>query len=189
MNTFRSPGQVGLSAAGPLLAVLALAACASAPGIAPPAPPVIETTGVTAEIRVAQPDWTFVLEDGRTFMVNEADTRILFAGGLGDPFVLGRDATGRFVAVFSNQDGLPDDCHIIPPDADNVGIERGAHIEIRGVLWQKANGFVAADGLPALGTAYESGTRFCFDSKARVFATIPNRPGQPVAQPSSRTEP
>ena len=143
---------------------------------------------MTAEIRVAQPDWTFILDDGRTFILNEADTRVLFTGGLGDPFVLGRDANGRFAAVFATQDGLPDDCHIIPPDADNVGVERGAHIEIGGVLWQKAEGFVPGGGLPPVGVAYESGTRFCFNERARVFATIPNRPGQPVTQPTSRTE-
>lgn len=137
-----------------------------------PLPPKIEAVGILAEAREAAPDRTYILEDGRRFDISTEITRVLFQGGIGDPFVLGSDPTGPFVAVFSNQDGLPPDCWIIPAGGAH-GIERGIFIELDGVLWRKAPTFRPGQPVPRQGEEYPFGTAFCFNASAQVSATVP----------------
>lgn len=147
----------------------------------PPAPPTIEALGILASEEDADPIRTYGLADGRTFEVSIEQTRVLFnGGGLGQPFVLGSDAAGSFVAIFSHQDGLPNDCHI--PGIGVIGVERGAFIEVNGVLWRKAPSFEAAMALPAIGEEYPSAARFCFNDQAQVAS----KPGFPAARTPPR---
>lgn len=162
-------GQLSMSL---LLAVGLIGACSPAEPSPPPAPPTIEALGILASETDADPIRTYGLTDGRTYEVSIEQTRVLFnGGGLGQPFVLGSDAAGSFVAIFSQQDGLPDGCHI--PGIGVVGIERGAFIEVNGVLWRKAPSFEATMALPAIGHQYPSDTRFCFDDQAQVASIVP----------------
>lgn len=154
-----------------VVAAALIGGCSTQPPSPPPLPPVIQTVGILAEERIADPDRTYVLADGRTIQVSIEVTRVLFEGGLGQPFVAGTDASGPFVAVFAHQDGLPDDCHI--PGIGAFGIERGSFIEIKGVLWHKAAAFRSARSLPAFGEQFDASTRFCFDDQAEVMNTVP----------------
>jgi hypothetical protein len=52
-----------------------------------------------------------------------------------------------------------------------VGIERGAFIETQGILWAKAASFVAPMQ-PKLGSAYPTGTRFCFNALGLITGVI-----------------
>jgi hypothetical protein len=154
------------------LAALLVTACGltiASPAAPPPAPPTIETTGILSDSRAADPIRTFVLEDGRTFEISLDDTRVLFEGGPGQPFVLGRDATGRFVAVFSDQDGRPADCHIVPAGGGR-GIDRGLFVEIEGILWRKSADFRSEVDIPPNGEPYVGVGGFCFNERAEVFA-------------------
>jgi hypothetical protein len=151
------------------LLVMACGLTVPSPAAPPPAPPTIETTGILSDYRAADPIRTFVLEDGRTFEISLDDTRVLFEGGLGQPFVLGRDATGRFVAVFSDQDGRPADCHIVPAGGGR-GIERGQFVEIEGILWRKSADFRSEVDIPPNGEPYTGVGGFCFNERAEVFA-------------------
>ncbi len=135
-----------------------------------PAPPTIQAVGILADERIDDPDRTYILVDGRTFHIKTDATRVLFEGGLGHPFVLGSDASGPFVAVFAHQEGLPDDCHIVPAGGD--GIERGAFVEIKGVLWKKAADFHSDVAPPAAGEEWPA-TRFCFNEQAEVASAVP----------------
>lgn len=137
-----------------------------------PVPPTIEALGILASEQDADPIRTYGLADGRTYEVSIEQTRVLFnGGGLGQPFVLGSDAAGSFVAIFSHQDGLPDGCHI--PGIGVVGIEREAFIEVNGVLWRKSPSFEAAMALPAIGEEFPSAARFCFDDQAQIASIVP----------------
>jgi hypothetical protein len=154
-----------------VLAVALISGCSAQPPSPPaPSPPTIQTLGILAEERLADPNRTYVLADGRTIDISLEQTRVLFDGGFGQPFVAGTDETGPFVAVFAHQDGLPDDCHVVPAGAD--GIERGGFIEIKGVLWRKALTFHSPE-TPNPGDHYQSGTRFCFDEQVQVASTVP----------------
>lgn len=97
---------------------------------------------------------------------------MLFESGLGDPFVFGTDATGQFVGVFANQEGLPADCFIIPAGGYH-GIERGSFIELEGVLWRKAPTFRSSQPAPAPGDIYPPYARFCFDERAQITSIVP----------------
>jgi hypothetical protein len=136
-------------------------------------PPTFEAIGILADERISDPDRTYVLADGRSFDVSMVQTRMLFddGGGVGQPFIKGRDETGPFVGIFGLQDGLPDGCYI--PGIGARGIDRGIYIEIKGVLWRKAPSFDPASAPGSNGTPYPSSTRFCFDDQARVTATVP----------------
>ena len=143
------------------------AACAATP--APPAaPPVIEFAGIPTENRMGETSVTYVLADGGTLEVDYAGYRVLGPHDWsGELIVLGSDADGLFVASFMPQGGLPDDCYV----ENEVGIDRGAHIETRGVLWRKAGSFAAAQVvLPD--EVYPAGTRFCFDEAAEITSTV-----------------
>ena len=149
-----------------VLAASLVGGCTSDPVPSPPAPPTIQAIGILAEEHIADPNRTYILADGRTFEVSIETTRVLFEGGAGQPLVLGTDASGPFVGVFSHQDGLPEDCHLAGTGPD--AIERGAFIEIGDVLWRKASRFDPSSDLPAVGARYDGSNRFCFNDQAEV---------------------
>jgi hypothetical protein len=70
------------------------------------------------------------------------------------------------MACFVPQGGLPDNCYV----ENDPGVDRGAFVEILGILWRKAPGFVAT--VPS-GVPYPTGTRFCFDATGRIGGTVP----------------
>lgn len=160
----------GSATAHALLALgvsLLLASCESN-SPPPSAPPVIEFVGKPSETRIAARTVTYVLADGGTLEVDVAGYRVLGPHEWsGELVVLGSDADGMFVASFLPQDGLPDDCYV----ENEVGIDRGAHIEVRGVLWRKAPSFAAAEPV-APGHRYPAGTRFCFDDTGEITSTV-----------------
>jgi hypothetical protein len=148
-------------------AAASLAACAPALPPPPDAPPVIELADVPVEVRIGQVI-TYVLSDGGTVEVEPEGYRVLGpAGWSGHLVILGWDTDGQFVASFMRQHGLPDSCFI----ENDVGIDRGAFIETRGVLWSKSDAFVPAEAV-APDTAYPPGTRFCFDRTGVVTSTV-----------------
>ena len=158
---------------------IALAGCSPAvpsptPSLAPSSvlsPPTFEAIGILADERIADPNRTFILADGRRFDVSLLQTRLLFdTGGIGSPFVKGWDETGPFVGIFGRQDGLPDGCNI--PEIGATWVDRGPFIDINGVLWRKAPSFDPASAL-APGTSYDTSTRFCFNDRATVTAIVP----------------
>jgi hypothetical protein len=143
----------------------------SPPGVAPPPTiPEIMQIGTVAEIRIADPHRVYVLEDGREIEISTDTTRVLFEGGLGQPLVHGRDIGGDFLAVFTAQGGLPADCHL--PGIGHTGTDRGAYIEIAGVLWPKASTFHSTE-ISAIGRPYAGSTRFCFNEQAEVAYAVP----------------
>jgi hypothetical protein len=156
-----------------LAAALALGGCGALDPASPlPVAPTIQVVGMLADERIADFERTYTLADGRTFVVDTRVTRIAFDGGLGHPFVIGTDATGPFAAGFEHQQGLPDDCHIVP--AGGPGIERGAYVEIQGILWKKAAAFHSDAAPPAAGEEWGRGaTRFCFDEHAEITSAVP----------------
>jgi hypothetical protein len=126
---------------------------------------------MTAAIMEAAPRHTYVLEDGRTFEISTDVTRVAFEGGPGQPFVLGQDASGPFVAVFSAQDGRPPECHIIPAGGGQ-GIDRGMFVEAEGILWRKTADFRSEVQAPGPGVRYSGAGAFCFNEVAEVFAAV-----------------
>ncbi len=132
----------GMRSAGPVAAGIAFFTVSCAPAPPPSAtPPVIEFVGVPAEVRLGDAAVTYVLEDGGSLMVDVAGYREVGPHGWsGELIVLGSDADGPFVSSFTRQAGLPDDCYV----ENEVGVDRGAHIEIRGILWAKGSGFTPA---------------------------------------------
>ncbi len=172
----RRPALVGRTVAV-VLGTLVLTGCSAVEPTPSPlpstslSPPTFEAIGILADERIADPNRTFILADGRRFDVSLLETRLLFdTGGIGSPFVKGWDETGPFVGIFGRQDGLPDGCNI--PEIGAIGVDRGSFIDINGVLWRKAPSFDPASAL-APGTSYDTSTRFCFDDHARVTATVP----------------
>jgi hypothetical protein len=142
------------------------------PSTQPLSPPTLEVLGTFAGEEIADPDRTYILADGRRLHVSIDTTRVLFdGGGLGQPVVLGSDANGEFVAVFTHQNGVPADCHL--PGIAAVGIERGAFIEIKGILWRKSPSFRSPVAVPPNGREFSSSTRFCFNDQAQVASIIP----------------
>jgi hypothetical protein len=167
----RSAGLAGLGLVASLLVGCGSVELPSVPP-PPPAPPTIQVVGVLADEQIADPKRTYTLADGRTVDVDTRVTRIAFEGGLGHPFVLGTDADGPFLAGFEHQDGLPDDCHIVP--AGGPGIERGPYVEIKGILWKKAVDFHSDIAPPLMGEEWGGGsTRFCFNERAEVTSAVP----------------
>lgn len=134
----------------------------------PPAPPVIEFVGIPSESRMSATTVTYVLANGGTLEIDVAGYRVLGPHNWsGELVILGSDAEGMFVASFLPQGGLPDDCYV----ENEVGIDRGPYIEIRGVLWRKAPSFVAAEPVTP-DRRYPAGTRFCFDESGEITSTI-----------------
>jgi hypothetical protein len=134
----------------------------------PSAPPVIEFVGKPSETRIGATSVTYVLADGGTLEVDVAGYRVLGPHDWsGELVILASDAEGMFVASFLPQEGLPHDCYV-----DNeVGIDRGSYIEIRGVLWRKAPSFLAAEPVTP-DRRYPAGTRFCFDDSGEITSTV-----------------
>lgn len=159
----------GRSAAGirPILVVAVLTACVVEPMPPAPAPPVIEWAGVPTEVRVEQ-TVTYVLPDGGTLEVGPAGVRTVTpAGWSGDLVIIGSDADGMFVATFMRQDGLPDTCYV----ENELGVDRGTHVETRGILWSKSPAFQAAEAIVP-DTQYLAGTRLCFDRSGHITSTV-----------------
>jgi len=156
--------EVGLAA---LTGAVLLASCVATPP-PPDAAPVIEFAGVPTEHRLEAATVSFVLADGGTLEVDTAGYRVLGPHSWsGDLVILGSDADGLFVASFMPQGGLADDCYV----ENEAGIDRGAHIETRGILWRKSPTFAAADPVLA-NVAYPAGTRFCFDESGEITSTV-----------------
>jgi hypothetical protein len=146
----------------------ALAACASE-GTSPPAVPTIAKAGVVTDLRIYNDKVRYTFSDGEVREVPTEGYRQLTSndwGGFG-LVILGHDLDGLFVAAFLAQEGLPSDCYV----ENGEGIERGAYIESRGVLWAKSPGFTSSIN-PALGEPYPMGTRFCFNDHGLVASVI-----------------
>lgn len=156
-----------------LLGVMVLvSACAPPPPPSlAPAPPTIQVVGMLADAQIADPERTYGLADGRVIKISTADTRVVFEGGPGHPFVQGIDARGPFVAVFSGQEDRPADCRIIPANGGQ-GMERGAFIELEGILWRKDAAFTSEVGVPPVGQRYEDVGAFCFNEEAEITSAV-----------------
>lgn len=156
---------------GVLLLVLSsvLSAC-FAPGPNPPTtlvPPTIQIAGIATSVTQDNDAAHYELSDGRTFTARFINTRLLTDSWGGQLIVAGQDADGPFLAAYMTQGGLPDDCYV-----DNSrGIDRGFFVELRGVLWRKAGGFVQAQ-VVSPDFSYPGATRFCFNANAEITRTI-----------------
>ena len=142
------------------------AACTAAvtPGIEPPS---IELAGVPTEVRHG-PTVEYEFADGRTRRVDPDLWRPITPHGTDGALVIfGTDANGPFVAGFVPQGGLPADCYV----ENDVGTDWGRHIEIHGILWEKAAAFLPAASV-GMGDAYPSGTRFCFTAEGLIGSTV-----------------
>jgi hypothetical protein len=151
------------------MAVAAAVLACSEPGRLPPTtliPPVIEMAGIVADARSIDATSEYTLDDGRSFTVTRGPDRILGRPG-GGLVVLGHDRDGRFLAGFPTQGGLPDDCYV----DNSEGVDRGAFVELYGVLWRKSPAFVAAQ-LVRPDHEYPGGTRFCFNADGLVSGTV-----------------
>jgi len=148
-----------------LVAAALLVACGRELSVEPPR---IEVAGVVIGAREDAVSARYTLSDGRVWTANKDVYRLLTVGWSGDLLVAGTDTDGQFVATFMRQDGLPADCYV----ENRPGVEWGDYIEIRGVLWPKAPGFRAGGDVPSRGSAYEGGTRFCFDRDGLIASTV-----------------
>lgn len=158
-------GRARYPAALAVASLVALVRCGQEAGPAP-SPPTIQAVGIATDVRF-YPDFArIVFADGTVQDVPTSHRQIGESPGLG-LVIIGFDSTGPFVASFPTQDGLPADCY----RANTTGIERGAYIEIEGVLWAKAPSFASAT-VPEIGSAYPGGTRFCFNDRGMVAAVI-----------------
>jgi hypothetical protein len=157
----RESRSIGLAAV--LFAVLAGCASGAKPA---PSPPTIEAVGVATDVRIYADRTRNVFADGNVHEVPASD-RQLGDGGLFDLVVIGSDAEGRFVLTFPLQADLPPDCY----RENGVGIERGAHIELWGILLEKAPGF-SSPVETAIGAEYPGGTRFCLNDHGLVTSVI-----------------
>ena len=148
-------------------ATLALAAlgCGSAP--APSGgPAIIDEAGRVSSQSTDGHQNDYVFNDGRATYVMLSGRRLI-NGGLGDVVFLGHDANGPFLAAFMTQDGLPSNCYV-----DNAqGIDRGAYIELRGILWAKATQFTSPVRTRS-GDAYPGATRFCFSDQGQIWSVV-----------------
>jgi hypothetical protein len=152
---------------------IALAGCGATGGPAP-SPPRIQAVGVATDVRIYADHIRYVFADGSVHEVT-ADYRQMGDGGGFGLVVIGSDAEGAFVVTFPTQGGLPADCY-----RDNgVGIERGDHVELWGVLFAKAPGF-PSEAEPEIGAAYPAGTRFCLNDRGLVTSVIGADEPEPV---------
>jgi hypothetical protein len=146
-------------------ALLALSGCGKDAGPAP-SPPTLQAVGVATDVRFYQDHTRFVFADGTVQVVPASYRQIGESPGFG-LIIIGLDDTGPFVASFPTQAGLPADCY----RENRTGIERGAYIEMEGVLWAKAPSFTSA-AAPENGSAYPGGTRFCFNDRGLVAGVV-----------------
>ena len=150
-----------------IAAFASLAGCAAA---APaPLPPRIEQTGIVTGLAEGRDFVRYTFRDGSTRKIDPQWYRQLTENGWGGfgLLVLGDDQHGPFVASFMPQGGLPADCYV----GNGPAVERGDYVEMWGVLWEKAPGF-ATSVHPADGSAYTSGTRFCFNAAAQPTKVV-----------------
>lgn len=131
-----------------------------------PDPPTIAHVGVPTDTQVGA-TVRYAFSDGKVIELAADAYRLLTpAGWSGELVVIGADDAGAFVASFSRQGGLPDDCFV-----DNAsGREAGRYIEIRGVMWPKATTLVTPR--PPYGGEYPTGTRFCFNHSAQISGVL-----------------
>jgi hypothetical protein len=123
--------------------------------------------GVVAEAELGN-TVRYVFTDGRTTEVVTANYRVLTPHGWdGELVVLGQDQAGDFVASFSTQADMPADCYV----ENSKGVDRGAYVQLRGVLWRKASGFQSATQ-PPNGAAFPGGTRFCLDDQGLITNAV-----------------
>ncbi len=163
--------RLGLGGIG--LLALVLAAC----GAATLAPPTILRAGIASEVSTDGSSVEIRFASGPPTRLSLAGLRLVTGGVGGELVVLGSDAAGPFLAGFTTQDGLPSGCYV-----ENArGIDRGGFIEVRGILWQKSAAIEDPVG-PGTGRAYPSGTRFCLDETAAIWAVVPPTEGQ-IAPP------
>lgn len=161
------------SCLSPLGLALVLAAC----GATTPAPPTIVRAGIAAEVRTDGSAVEIRFASGPPTRLSLTGLRLVTGGVGGELVVIGSDAAGPFLAGFQTQDGLPSGCYV-----DNTrGIDRGGFIELRGILWRKSAA-IEDPVRPGTDRAYPSGTRFCFDETAAIWAVLPPTEGR-VAPP------
>jgi hypothetical protein len=127
----------------------------------PPVP-----AGPPTEIRIGQ-TYEFSLPDGRDLEFNPNNVRLPTGDASGPMVVIGRDAEGRFIFPFMTQDGMPDGCYV----SFEQGIDRGAFIEIAGILWSTSPELDPAERVQP-NASYPRGTRFCLDESARVWTIV-----------------
>lgn len=157
-----------MAAVRALLIALVLYGCNAAPP-PPPAPPTLDVVGLISTVEIHNGFVRYGLADGSNWNFPDGTYRLVGFGGHGGKLlVVGRDSEGQFIATFMTQDGLPTDCYF----ENATGIERGAYVEMRGILWAKAPGLVSSVPVPPLGWAYPGGTRFCLSDAAQVTATV-----------------
>jgi hypothetical protein len=159
--------------------LLLLAACSRGADVAPP-PPTIEAVGVATDVRIYADHIRYEFADGSVHEVTSHYRQLGDGAGFG-LVVIGSDAEGAFVATFPTQGGLPPACY-----RDNgVGVERGGHVELWGVLFAKAPGF-PSEVEPELGAEYPAGTRFCLNDRGLVTSVIGADEPDPVSFDSWR---
>lgn len=152
---------------------LVLAACEAAV----PAPPTILRAGIATEVTTDGSAVEIRFASGPPARLSLAGLRLVTGGVGGELVVLGSDAVGPFLAGFTTQEGLPAGCYV-----DNArGINRGGFVELHGILWRKSSA-IEDPVRPGTDRAYPSGTRFCFDETAVIWAVLPPTDGQ-VAPP------
>lgn len=151
-----------------LLIALVLCGCNAAQP-PPSAPPTLDVVGLISTVEIHVGFVRYGLSDGSTWDYPDGTYRLVgFMGHGGKLLVVGHDSQGQFIATFMTQDGLPADCYF----ENATGIERGAYIELRGILWAKASGYSSSVLVPSFGHAYQAGTRFCLDATARVTRAV-----------------
>jgi hypothetical protein len=131
-----------------------------------PSPPTIQAVGVATDVRIYPDHTRYVFADGTVHEVPPEYRQLGDGAGFG-LVVIGSDEDGPFVLTFPLQADLPPDCY----RENGVGIERGDHIELWGVLFAKAPGF-SSPVLPTLGAEYPAGTRFCLNDRGLVTSVI-----------------
>ncbi|HSI98800.1 MAG TPA: hypothetical protein VLA59_00265 [Patescibacteria group bacterium] len=160
-------GTATRAAIGLGLSAIAAAGCALPSPSQPPEPPSIEIAGLPAEVRLGS-TIEYEFADGESRRIDPNGWRVITPHGWsGELVIIGIDEAGQFVASFARQGGLPDDCYV----ENEMGIDRGDHIETRGILWRKAASFTPAEAVRR-DASYPSGTRFCFTEHGEISSTV-----------------
>lgn len=161
-----TPGMLVIA----LVAMLTVA-CNSLGESTPPqaASSTFDVVGVVTGHSVTSNRLIFDLEGGDTVEFDRDVVRVLFESGAAPRLLIsGRDKSGDWLVVVGGQEGMPSDCSVV----NAAGIEWGKRIDLFGILWPKSDAFQVDMPLPALGSPYPDGTRFCLDASARVAAAI-----------------
>jgi hypothetical protein len=129
-------------------------------------PPTLYQVVLTTATEITEGAIHYVFADGRAAWVMTGG-RTLINDGTGDLVIIGHDGRGGFVAGYTRQGGLPTDCFV----DNSTGIDRGAYIELRNILWTKTTNFGAANAV-APDHQYPGGTRFCFNEFGEIWRTV-----------------